>query len=109
MDPAVLAALPQSEVNRQTIIHKLISYEVQYHVVPCIARAPTQTTTHTHARTHAEDRLNGVNAPHAYQRTSSFALSNSSSSTGSFVSLIILRKSVGNYPNTGLSMSQVLD
>jgi RHO1 GDP-GTP exchange protein 1/2 len=31
MDPAVLAALPQSEVNRQTIIHKLISNEVQYH------------------------------------------------------------------------------
>jgi len=30
IDPAVLAALPESEVNRQTIIHKLISKEVQY-------------------------------------------------------------------------------
>ena len=31
IDPAVLAALPDSEINRQTIIHKLISNEVQYH------------------------------------------------------------------------------
>ena len=30
MDPAVLAALPESEINRQTIIQKLISKEVQY-------------------------------------------------------------------------------
>jgi hypothetical protein len=30
IDPAVLAALPESEINRQTIIHKLISNEVQY-------------------------------------------------------------------------------
>jgi hypothetical protein len=30
IDPAVLAALPGSEVNRQTIIHKLISNEIQY-------------------------------------------------------------------------------
>ena len=30
IDPAVLAALPESEINRQTIIHKLITKEVQY-------------------------------------------------------------------------------
>ena len=30
IDPTVLAALPESEINRQTIIHKLISNEVQY-------------------------------------------------------------------------------
>lgn len=30
VDPAVLAALPESEINRQTIIHKLITKEVQY-------------------------------------------------------------------------------
>jgi hypothetical protein len=30
MDPTVLAALPESEINRQTIIHRLISKEVQY-------------------------------------------------------------------------------
>ena len=30
IDPAVLAALPESEVQRQTIIHKLISGEIQY-------------------------------------------------------------------------------
>ncbi len=30
IDPTVLDALPESEINRQTIIHKLISNEVQY-------------------------------------------------------------------------------
>jgi hypothetical protein len=30
IDPAVLEALPESEINRQTIIHKLITKEVQY-------------------------------------------------------------------------------
>jgi hypothetical protein len=30
VDPAVLAALPDSEINRQTVIHKLIAKEVQY-------------------------------------------------------------------------------
>jgi hypothetical protein len=30
MDPTVLAALPESEINRQTIIHRLISKEVHY-------------------------------------------------------------------------------
>ncbi|KAI0292306.1 Dbl-like domain-containing protein [Russula brevipes] len=30
IDPAVLEALPDSEINRQTIIHKLITKEVQY-------------------------------------------------------------------------------
>ncbi|KAH9000438.1 Dbl-like domain-containing protein [Lactarius akahatsu] len=30
VDPAVLAALPESEINRQTVIHKLITKEVQY-------------------------------------------------------------------------------
>jgi hypothetical protein len=31
IDPAVLDALPASEINRQTIIHKLITNEIQYH------------------------------------------------------------------------------
>lgn len=30
VDPAVLDALPESEINRQTVIHKLITKEVQY-------------------------------------------------------------------------------
>ncbi|KAH9957981.1 Dbl-like domain-containing protein [Lactifluus volemus] len=30
VDPSVLAALPESEISRQTIIHKLITKEVQY-------------------------------------------------------------------------------
>jgi hypothetical protein len=30
IDPSVLAALPESEINRQTIIQKLITKEVQY-------------------------------------------------------------------------------
>jgi hypothetical protein len=30
VDPAVLAALPESEIQRQTVIHKLITKEVQY-------------------------------------------------------------------------------
>jgi len=30
VDQAVLAALPESEISRQTIIHKLITKEVQY-------------------------------------------------------------------------------
>jgi hypothetical protein len=30
IDPSVLAALPESKINHQTIIHKLITKEVQY-------------------------------------------------------------------------------
>lgn len=30
VDPAVLDALPESEIQRQTVIHKLVTKEVQY-------------------------------------------------------------------------------